>query len=173
MVIWLTGISGAGKTTIADAIAVKLSGRLPELVQIDGNVIRDIFGPSLGFKEEDRVEQISRIQRIAKFLADQGQCVLVAALYSHPDLMKWNRENLSDYFEVLIDASLKLVQSRDPRGLYAKAAEGKMPDMVGLDIPWHRPQDSNMIIDPASGVSAEESADKIIAAVPRLAKAMK
>ena len=77
IVVWLTGISGAGKTTVADAMAGKLSRRLPELVLVDGNVIRDLFGASLGFDEEARVEQIGRIQRIAKFLAEQGQCVVV------------------------------------------------------------------------------------------------
>ena len=172
-VIWLTGLSGAGKSTIANAIVRKLDGRLPELVQIDGNVIRDIFGPSLGFDESARKEQIGRIQRLAKFLADQGQCVLVSALYSHLDLMRWNRNQLPNYFEILIDASLELVQKRDPRGLYAKAQAGQMPDIVGIDVPWHKPQAPDLILDPSSGDSAETMADQIIAEVPSLKEAMK
>ena len=171
-VIWLTGISGAGKTTIANAIAEKVSGQLPELVLIDGNVIRDLFGASLGFHEEARVEQISRIQRMAKFLAEQGQCVLVSALYSNPELMQWNRDNLPGYFEVLIDASLALVQERDPRGLYAKAAAEDMPNIVGLDIPWHKPEMSDMVLDPTTGDSPETMASRIISTVPRLARAI-
>ena len=171
-VIWLTGISGAGKKTIANGIAEKVSARLPELVLIDGNVIRDLFGASLGFHEEARVEQISRIQRMAKFLAEQGQCVVVSALYSHPDLMRWNRDNLPGYFEVLIDASLEVVQERDPRGLYAKAAAGNMPNIVGLDIPWHKPEAPDMVLDPATGDSPEAMAGQIISAVPRLARAI-
>ena len=172
-VIWLTGLSGAGKSTIADAIVRKLAGRLPELVQIDGNVIRDIFGPSLGFDEFGRKEQIDRIQRLAKFLADQGQCVLVSALYSHPDLLRWNRNQLPNYFEILIDASLELVQERDPRGLYAKAKAGQMPDIVGIDVPWHKPQTPDLILDPSSGDSVETMADQIIAEVPSLKEGMK
>ena len=172
MVVWLTGLSGAGKTTIANAMANRLSSRLPELVFLDGNVIRDLFGESLGFHEEAREEQISRIQRMAKFLVDQGQCVVVSALYSHPDLMCWNRDNLLGYFEVLIDAPLELVQKRDPRGLYAKAAVGEMPNIVGLDIPWHKPREPDMVIDSTLGDSSEVVADQIIAAVPRLSRAM-
>ena len=172
MVVWLTGISGAGKTTIAEAMARKLSSRVPELVLVDGNVVRDLFGASLGFHEEARIEQISRIQRMAKFLSEQGQCVVVSALYSHPDLMRWNRVNLTGYFEVLIDAPLELVQSRDPRGLYAKAAAGEMPNIVGLDVPWHKPEMPDMVLDPATGDSPETMADQIISAVPRLARAI-
>ena len=170
IVVWLTGISGAGKTTVADAMAGKLSRSLPELVLVDGNVIRDLFGASLGFHEEARVEQIGRIQRIAKFLAEQGQCVVVSALYSNPDLMRWNRDNLPGYFEVLIDASLELVRIRDPRGIYAKAAVGEMPHVVGLDVPWHKPEMPDMVLDPVTGDSPENMADQIISALPRLSE---
>ena len=171
-VIWLTGLSGAGKTTIAEAIHRQVKPRLPELVLIDGDVIRDLFGAGLGFHEAARHEQIGRIQRLARMLSEQGMVVLVAALYAHPDLLAWNREHLPGYLEVYVNTPLSLVQSRDVKGLYAKAAVGSMPHVVGLDIPWHAPASPDLVIDGNAGESPEQSAAKVIASAPRLAAAM-
>lgn len=168
MIIWLTGLSGAGKSTIADILVKKLRDKIPAIVQIDGNVVREIFGPSLGFDESSRKKQIKRIQKLAKFLADQQLFVIVAALYCHPELMQWNRANLPNYYEVLVDASIDLVMERDPRGLYKKAKTGEMPDLVGIDVPWHRPENSDLILDPSNGSSAEEMANLIISEIPTL-----
>ncbi len=168
MLLWLTGLSGAGKSTIADILVKKLREKIPEIVQIDGNVVREIFGPSLGFDESSRKTQIKRIQKLAKFLADQQLFVIVAALYSHPELMQWNRVNLPNYYEVLIDASLDLVMERDPRGLYEKSQRGEMQNLVGIDVPWHRPENSDLILDPSNGSSAEEMANQVISKISTL-----
>ncbi|MCW9033585.1 MAG: adenylyl-sulfate kinase [Rhodospirillales bacterium] len=162
MIIWVTGISGAGKTTVCDAIWSKIKPQLPQLAVIDGDVVRQIFGGSLGHREVDRVVQIKRIQSIAKLLDDQGFIVLVAALYSHPDLLNWNRENFEEYYEVYLDVSLEMVQQRDPKGLYAKAAAGKMPHVVGIDIPWHAPKNPHLVFDGNEGETVETIAEKII-----------
>lgn len=169
MVIWITGLSGAGKTTLCQALQSKLRPVLPELALIDGDIIRDLFGKSLSFREEDRKIQIGRIQALAKMLSDQGLVVVVGALYAHPELLAWNRENLAGYFEIYLDAPLALVQARDSKGLYAGAADGVIPDVVGIDVPWHAPQTPDMRIDVAKGESAEHIADLVISAVPRLA----
>lgn len=173
MVVWLTGLSGAGKTSIAQAIWQVMKPKLPGLVMIDGDTIRDLFGASLGFHEEARFEQIGRIQRLAAMLAGQDLPVIVAALYAHPDLMRWNRENLPDYFEVLVDAPIDLVRQRDVKGLYAKAQRGEMPNVVGVDIPWHRPAAPDLVIESGSGISVEAAAQIVIRKVPRLAVAMR
>src|SRR5580698_9930829 len=116
MIIWVTGISGAGKTTLCLALQRILKPKLPELVLLDGDVIRDIFGNDLGFAEADRKRQIARIQSIARELDRQDLVVLVAALYSHPSLLEWNRNNFPSYFEIYLEASISLVSSRDPKG---------------------------------------------------------
>ncbi|MDP7235075.1 MAG: adenylyl-sulfate kinase [Alphaproteobacteria bacterium] len=172
MVIWITGLSGAGKTMISEALCALVKPRLPELVLVDGDVVRDLFGGSLGYEEADRVIQIGRLQRLACFLNQQGQLPVVAALYSHPDLLAWNREHLPGYFEVLIDAPIQLVASRDPKGLYRKAAAVEQPKVVGLDIPWHRPTAPDLVIDPDDGATPEQAAGRIARAVPRLAGAL-
>jgi adenylylsulfate kinase-like enzyme len=168
MVIWVTGLSGSGKTTLCDALWESLKPGLPELVLLDGDAIRVAFGGGLGYQEEDRVVQITRIQQLAKIFSDQDLVVLVAALYSHPDLLTWNRQNIKGYFEVYLETSLKALQTRDYKGLYAKAIAGEMPDVVGIDIPWHTPELPDLVINNDNPLPPEQLADQVIAAVPFL-----
>ena len=98
MVVWLTGISGAGKTTIAKSIYNFLKPKLKSLVFIDGDVIRDLYGNDLGFSEECRKIQISRVQKITSFLNKQNLPIIVAALYANKSILKWNRNNFPNYF---------------------------------------------------------------------------
>ena len=139
MVIWITGLSGSGKTTLAVALRDLIKKQRREVVLLDGDVIREAFGQGLGFAEADRVKQINRIQQLAKILNDQGLIVIVAALYARSDLLQWNRQNLAPYTEVYIKASMALLHQRDSKQLYAKASAGEMPNVVGMDIPWHEP----------------------------------
>lgn len=168
MVIWITGISGSGKSTLCDALHAVLKPRIPELVILDGDVVREAFGGDLGYREEDRVVQITRLRGLARALSEQGLVVIVAALYAHPDLLDWNRENIPGYFEIYLDAPLSLVQARDPKGLYAKAAAGEMPDVVGIDIPWHAPARPDLRIDMTGNEAPEALARRVIEAVPGL-----
>jgi len=172
LVLWLTGLSGAGKTTLAEALQRQLKPRLPELVLVDGDMIRELFGAGLGFHEAARHEQIGRIQRLARMLADQGLVVVVAALYAHPDLMAWNRRHLPNYYEVYIKAPLELVQRRDAKGLYAKAASIAAPNVVGIDIPWHEPATPDLVIDATMAPAPDLLAREVAAKLPRLAAAL-
>lgn len=172
MIVWITGLSGAGKTSLCEALYRRLKPRLPELVVLDGDVIRGMFGHELSHCEADRVKQIKRIQAIARELDRQGLVVIVAALYAHPDLLRWNRENFSGYFEVYLDAPLALVKSRDPKGLYAKAERGDMPHVVGVDIPWHAPTEFDLRIDASDAPPPDEMALEVLLAIPRLAGAL-
>ncbi len=171
MVIWITGLSGAGKTSLCNALGRRLKPCLPQLVLIDGDAVRQLFGDALGHTEADRKEQIGRIQRLAKMLSEQGLVVLVAALYCHPDLLAWNRANLADYFEVYLDAPFDLVERRDSKGLYAGAATGAIPHVVGVDIPWHAPRAPGLRLDAGAGRNPDDLANEIIRAVPYLAAA--
>lgn len=167
MVIWITGLSGAGKTTLCQTVLSVIKPTMPELVHVDGDVIRELFGADLSFVEADRVKQIKRIQSMASFLNNEGLVVMVAALYASPELLKANRELFSDYFEVYIKAPMDLLSQRNSKGLY----ENGTPNVVGVDIPWHEPAQADLIFDASTGTSPEEMAKQLIDAVPRLSTA--
>lgn len=172
MIIWITGLSGSGKTTLSREIAATLKPRLPHLVLVDGDEVRELFGDKLGHTESDRVTQIRRLQRLAAILDSQGLIVIVAALYSRDDLLTWNRENFSSYFEIYLDADLEIVRQRDPKKLYAKALRGEVTDVVGLDIPWHPPQKPNLTINPRDYDSVASIASAIINSIPVFSTAL-
>ena len=169
MVIWVTGLSSSGKTTLCNALWETLKPQQPGLVLLDGDAVRRAFGGGLGYREEDRVVQISRIQKIAKMLSDQGLVVLVAALYANPELLTWNRDNISQYFEVYLKASPETVRQRDNKDLYAKADSGAMSDVVGVDIPWHAPQSPDLTIECDAGEPVDLLASRVLKLVPGLA----
>lgn len=169
MVIWVTGLSAAGKSTVCSALHGMLKPRLPELVLLDGDAVREAFGNDLTHSEADRIRQVKRLQGMSRTLANQGIAVLVAVLYNNPDLLRWNRENLPGYLEVYMKASLDIVQSRDPKGIYRNALEGRMEDVVGIDIPWHEPRTPDLVIDQGLQPDPIESARRIAMLNPRLA----
>jgi cytidine diphosphoramidate kinase len=170
MVIWITGLSGSGKTTICDAIRDLVISQSVRPIILDGDIVREAFGNDLTHREEHRQIQISRLQRLAKALSDQGHLILVAALYASDELLAWNRNNIENYFEVYLDAPLSLVRKRDPKGLYAKADAGDMPDVVGIDIPWTPPKNPDLTVDFESAKTPQHIARKIVECVLALNK---
>lgn len=170
MVIWITGISGAGKTTLCEALWNRFEPRVPQMVMIDGDIIREMYDDPLGFDAASRRIQIGRIQRLARALDNQGKLVLVAALYSDDDLLAWNRSTFSEYFEVYLKASIDLVSKRDPKGLYKKALNGQMKDVVGIDIEWNPPKNPDLVIDTELGLHPQEIASLVAERISHFAK---
>jgi len=173
MVIWITGISGAGKSTIANALMKLLKNKIPELMNIDGDEVRDVFEEKLGYSEKDRILNIKRIQRLCLLLDRQKQIVITSALYSNKDLLLWNRKHFSEYYEIYLDASIDLVKKRDVKGLYDKYAKGIERNIVGIDIPWNEPSKPDLKIDFKHKYSVSDITNKIIEIVPRFKKISK
>lgn len=170
--IWVTGLSGAGKTTVCLALAELLKARLPELVLVDGDVVRELFGGDLDYSEASRHKQITRMRILSQMLARQGQVVVVAALYSHPDLLAENRRTLPDYFEVYLNAPMTQLRERDGKGLYAGAEGGAIRHVVGVDIPWHVPTRPDLVVATDQGLTPAAMALAIAERVPRLRAAL-
>ncbi len=168
MVIWITGMSGSGKTALATALHNVLKPQFQHTVMLDGDVIRAAFGAGLGYSEPERVMQITRIQNLAKVLADQELIVIVAALYAQKDLLEWNRKNLPGYYEVYLEASMQLLQKRDQKNLYSRAKSGETSNVVGIDIPWHTPKNSDVRFDADAEIPPEEMVRQLIAQIPTL-----
>ncbi len=146
MVIWLIGLSGAGKTTIGTQLYEILKTENQATVLLDGDVLREVWGDAPGHDIDGRRINAQRISQLCQMLDKQGIDVVASVLSIFPEWQKWNRDNFSIYYEVFIDAPLELVQQRDPKGLYAAADKGEMKNVVGIDIPFPRPAQPNMTI---------------------------
>ena len=162
MIIWITGISGSGKTTLALQLIKKLKIKNKNIVNIDGDIIRDLFGNDLKYDVQSRVNQIKRIQKLCTFLSNQKIITVVSALYSSEKLLNWNRKNFKKYFEIYLKVSIDLAAKRDVKGLYKKFQEKKEKNVVGLDIPWNEPIKYDLKIDMDKSPTIDEAVNKVL-----------
>lgn len=149
MIVWIIGLSGAGKTTLANEIVSQVhQGNKSNkgVVLIDGDVIREIFGNDLGYSLEDRFRNAERICKLCEFLDSQGVHVVCAILSLFSESRIWNRENLRDYYEVFIDVPVNELIKRDPKGIYKKYEQGLITDVVGMDIEFPVPENADLVI---------------------------
>ncbi len=135
-VLWITGLAGAGKTTIAERVAESLKIRFPNTVLVDGDGVREICGNDLGYDEPDRLKNAYRLSRLAKFLNDQGQIVVCSTMSLYPEIWAWNRAHLRSYTEIFVEVSEEILHERDKKGLYSTDATS----VVGKDLHFHRPK---------------------------------
>jgi bifunctional enzyme CysN/CysC len=167
-VVWLTGLSGAGKTTIANLVEAKLHqlGRATYL--LDGNNIRHGLNRDLGFTDADRVENIRRISEVAKLMADAGLIVLVACISPFRSERRLVRELMADneFFEVYVNTPLDVAEERDPKGLYRKARHGELKNFTGIDSPYEPPEHPELEIY-TPRCEPEHAADELIACLRR------
>jgi bifunctional enzyme CysN/CysC len=163
-VIWLTGLSGAGKSTIANVLAKRLqeAGVLSYL--LDGDNVRHGLSRDLGFTDEDRVENIRRVAEVAKLMVDAGVVVVTAFISPFRAERQMARELLgeADFVEVFVDAPLAVTEARDPKGLYRKARAGQLKHFTGIDSAYEAPLAPELHLDSA-GQSPEEAAEALMA----------
>jgi cytidine diphosphoramidate kinase len=149
MIVWLVGLSGAGKTTIARELHRQWQAKDPATVLIDGDEIRGIFkhdqNPAAYTPAERRISG-ERIVAMSTWLDAQGINAVVSVLCIFPDILATNRDRYSGYFEVFVDAPMAALEARDSKGLYAAARAGTMPDVVGVDIPFPAPEHPDLVI---------------------------
>jgi len=150
-VIWLTGLSGSGKSTIADALERRLHEMGVHSYILDGDNIRGGLNKDLGFTEADRVENIRRTAEVAKLMADAGLVVITAFISpfrSERDMARALFDE-GDFAEVFLDVSLDVAEERDPKGLYKKARRGELPHFTGIDSPYQAPESADLRINTA------------------------
>ena len=164
MVIWIIGLSAAGKTTLATSIVKKLRDEGEKVCLLDGDLIRDLFSNDVDHSVAGRRRNAERLSTISEFLGNQGIPVVAAVLSIFPDWQKWNRNNIKDYFQVYIKVSMEKLESRETKGLYASAKQGKINNVVGYDIDFPEPFLSDIIIDnEIDNLNFEEVAERVLA----------
>ena len=167
MVIWLIGMSGAGKTVIGWELHNLMKAKRPNVIFLDGDIIREIMGNDLGYTLEDRLYNAWRICRLCKYLDSQGIHVVCGILSIFPETQHWNRENISNYFEVYIRTPLEILIQRDSKGLYRRALARDISNVVGIDIEFPVPPNPDLIIDNDTMLaSVKPLAKRIFDAIP-------
>jgi bifunctional enzyme CysN/CysC len=162
-VLWFTGLSGAGKSTIANLVEKKLAARGRHTFLLDGDNIRHGLNRDLGFTEADRIENIRRVGEVARLMADAGLIVLTAFISPFRAERHMVRRMIADgeFFEIFIDTPLAEAEKRDVKGLYAKARAGELKNFTGIDSPYEPPEHAEIHID-TTAMSADEAADLIV-----------
>ncbi len=167
--VWLTGLSGAGKTTIGRAVAEELERRGLHVEVLDGDVVRTHLSKGLGFSKEDRDTNIERIGWVASRLTRHGAAVVVAAISPYDATRKRVRalvEEQGPFVEVWVKATVEECARRDVKGLYAKALAGEITQFTGVDDPYEDPDDAEVVADTVA-LTAEESVGLVLAALER------
>ncbi|MGB1152753.1 MAG: sulfate adenylyltransferase subunit CysN [Paracoccaceae bacterium] len=162
-VLWLTGLSGSGKSTIANAIEKKLAGMNRHTFLLDGDNVRHGLNKDLGFTDADRIENIRRVGEVARLMTDAGLIVITAFISPFRAERTMVREMMQpgEFVEVFIDTPLNIAEQRDVKGLYAKARAGELKNFTGIDSPYETPENPEIIID-TTQMDIETAADKII-----------
>ncbi len=162
-IVWFTGLSGSGKSTIANIVESKLHALGVRTYLLDGDNVRHGLNRDLGFTDADRVENIRRVAEVAGLMVEAGLVVLVSFISpfrSERELAR-NRVEAGEFIEVHVDTPLAVAEQRDPKGLYAKARSGELINFTGIDSPYEAPETPEVHLDTTS-VSAEEAADQVI-----------
>lgn len=162
-VIWLTGLSGSGKSTVADALERKLHEMGIHSYILDGDNIRTGLNKDLGFTDADRVENIRRTAEVAKLMADAGLVVITAFISPFRSERDMARALFApgEFAEVFLDVSLEVAESRDPKGLYKKARRGELPHFTGIDSPYQAPESADLRLD-TSELTVEQCVEKLL-----------
>ncbi|EZP74113.1 Adenylylsulfate kinase [Sphingomonas paucimobilis] len=163
-VLWFTGLSGAGKSTIANLVEKKLARMNRHTFLLDGDNVRHGLNKDLGFTDADRVENIRRVGEVAKLMTDAGLIVITAFISPFRSEREMVRQMMQpgEFIEVHIDTPLAEAESRDVKGLYKKARSGQLKNFTGIDSPYEAPEDPEIRID-TTAMTAEEAADAIVA----------
>ncbi|MET0391128.1 MAG: adenylyl-sulfate kinase, partial [Polyangiales bacterium] len=163
-VLWLTGLSGAGKSSLANLVEKKLASLGKHTFLLDGDNVRHGLNKDLGFSDADRVENIRRVGEVTKLMTDAGLIVITAFISPFRAERKLVREMLKpgEFFEIFVDTPLDVAEARDVKGLYKKARSGQLKNFTGISSPYEPPDAPELRID-TTQMSLEEGADAIVA----------
>jgi len=147
MIVWIIGLSGTGKTTLATEVVKIVRGKGQKVVLIDGDVMRKVFGSENDHSISGRKKNAERICALCGMLDDQGIDVVCSFLSMFEESREWNRKNLNNYFEIYLKTNMSILKSRDQKGLYSAFEKGEINNVVGLDLKFEEPKKPDLIIE--------------------------
>jgi adenylylsulfate kinase-like enzyme len=162
-VFWITGLSGAGKTTLGRELSSRLRAAGRPVTFLDGDVLRSVIAEDLGHTKDDRRRSAMRNARLCQLLAEQGADVVCATISLFHEVQRWNRENIPGYREIYLRVPIDELRRRDSKGIYAGAEHGDARDVVGLDVPAEAPQAPDLVLDNYGGLDVDTAVDRILA----------
>ncbi len=160
-VIWFTGLSGAGKTTLAVALEKELKARGVRVERLDGDTVRKSLTADLGFSKADRDTNIERVTFVAKLLSRNNVGVLASFISPYAETRDYVRDETTNFIEVFVDAPLEVCAERDVKGLYAKAFAGELKNFTGVSDPYENPENPDIRV-PTHEETVEESVNRVL-----------
>jgi adenylyl-sulfate kinase len=167
--VWFTGLSGAGKTTLAKLLEADLRGRGLKVEVLDGDVVRTHLSKGLGFSKEDRDTNIRRIGWVCQVLSRNNVVALAAAISPYREIRDEIRRNIENFVEVYVECPIETLADRDVKGLYRKALAGEIKNFTGVDDPYEPPLHPEVVCSTGGGDTPEDSAARIIAKLEAMA----
>lgn len=159
---WITGLSGAGKTTIGSALYYELKQKRENVIILDGDILKEIVGSELGYSNQERLERAKRYSRLCKVLVEQGMTVIICTIAMYDEIREWNRANIDGYVEVFLDVNIDVLEDRNRKNLYSRQKEGSVKYVAGVDLEVEYPKNPNLIIRNDGRLSVEQCVEKIL-----------
>lgn len=160
-VYWITGLSGAGKTTIGKLFYEQMKEKYPNTVFLDGDTLRSVFGDCFGYTQEERRKCAMCYARLCAMLQGQGMNVVCCTISMFDNVREWNREHISEYKEIYVKVSMETLRDRDQKGLYSGLTKEKQKEVAGIHVDIEEPKNPDLILENNGGETPEEQAEKI------------
>lgn len=161
-VYWITGLSGAGKTTIGKLLYEKIKTEHPDTVFLDGDIMRKVFGDDLGYSKEERRKCAMRYSRLCAMLQEQGMNVICCTISMFDSVRDWNRRNIQNYKEIYVKVSMDTLQKRDQKGLYSGTTTEKQEEVVGVHTDIEEPKYPDLILENDGERTPAEQVNKVV-----------
>lgn len=159
---WITGLSGAGKTTIGNRLFYELRKTNDNVVLLDGDMLKNIVSDTLGYSEVDRRKRAMKYAALCKILTDQGQIVICCTIAMYDEVREWNRKNNKGYVEVFLKVPLEVLQERDQKGMYSKVKQGEQIELAGVNMDVEFPKSPDIILENDGRLTINECVERIL-----------
>lgn len=159
---WITGLSGAGKTTIGNRLYYELRKERNNVVLLDGDILKNIVDDKLGYSEKDRRKRAIKYAMICKMLTDQGMTVICCTIAMYDEVREWNRKNNKGYVEIFLNVPIEVLIKRDQKGMYTRYQKGEIVNLAGLDMQVEFPKNPDLVLQNDGNMTIKECVDKII-----------